>query len=94
MSNRIRKYRKESSETTVLRRYSLFRVLSSSHSLIIPSYYNYAIRSIPSYYISESNSGRCKVYILANRISYDILGMTEKQLINFTTQYIRLEDEV
>ncbi len=85
ISNRICKYRKESTEAVVLRRYSLFRVFSLFHSLIILSYHNYAIRGISSCHMSESNFSRYKVYVLINCMGYDILGIIEKQLINFTT---------
>ena len=94
MSSRIRKYRKKSFETTAFRRYSLLYILSSFHSLIILSCYNYAIRNISLYRVSESDSGYCEVCILTNCIGCDVLEVTEKQLMNFAVQYIRLKDEM
>ena len=42
----------------------------------------------------KSDSGRYKVYVLINYIDYNILRVIEKQLMNFTMQYIRLEDKM
>ncbi len=94
ISNRIRKHKKESSEATAFRRSSLLRALSLSYSLVMLSYYNYTIQNISSYRISKSDSSHCKTYVFINRTGYNILKMTEKQLINFAIQYTRLKDEV
>ncbi len=83
MSNRIYKYKKESFEVTALCRSFLLRAFSSSHFSIILSYYNYIIRSISSYRVSESDSNRRRVYILVNRTGCDVLKVIKKQLINF-----------
>src|SRR6266699_3617532 len=94
MFNRICKYRKESSEVTAFRQCFLLCTFSLFHSLIMPFCYNCVIRGISSCRVFESNSGCCKVCVLANCTGCNVLGVTEKQLMNFAVQYICLENEV
>ncbi|SRR6266699_1451249 len=94
MSNRIRKLNKKSSETATVRKSSLLKAFSTSHSIAIPSYNNYVVYEIQSYRTSPQDTSRYEKCVLRNRSGYDILNVSDKQLFHFASQHTRLESEV
>ncbi len=94
ISNRIYKHIKKSFEVVTIRKSLLLKTFAVFHSIDIPSYNNCIIYRIQFCRISSQDTSRYKEYIFRNCLNYDVLGISDKQLFHFVSQYIKLENEV